>query len=871
MPASPEPAPEQPPASGTLTIALAGNPNSGKTTIFNNLTGAHQHVGNYPGVTVEKKEGVCTHRGVRIRVVDLPGIYSLTPYSIEEIVARDFLIDERPDVVVDVVDASNLERNLYLATQLIPLGVPLVIALNMSDVAERRGFAIDTRRLGTLLGARLVPTVGHKNKGTAELLDAAVAAAEGRDTPAHVEVTYGREIEEELAKLLRLLDAEPELTAHYAPRWLAVKLIEDDKIIRERVEASARGAAALFEAAAASRHHLQTIFGDTPETVVADRRYGFISGACQEAVTHTVEARHSTSDRIDAVVMHRVLGLPFFLLLTYLTFQFTFSAGELPTQWIESLFGWLADAVARLWPKASASPLRALLTDGVIAGVGGVLTFVPYIMLLFFAIAVLEDSGYMARAAFIMDRVMHKIGLHGKSFIPMLLGFGCSVPAIMATRTLDTRHDRLTTMLVIPLMSCSARLVIYTVIIGAFFHNRVLVDLGVLELRLQPVMFFTIYLIGVALAVVAAKVLRATVLRGETTPLVMELPPYRVPTLRGLLIHMWERSWLYIKKAGTVILAFSIVLWALTTYPSKDQPDPIHAARRRAVRAAYVQGVRGLAEPLAIAGQAHALATMAEAELAMADAAGRFYGREAGYKEAKARHDAAMAALRKGPAGPRLIQFLETCDEIRAIRREHDEALAKLGSPPPAPAQLLLVHQHDDCLGKLEARDAGAYAAAVAFLDDVRAKYGAERKALEHEKAADALAWSVAGRIGRAIEPALRPLGFDWKIGTALIGAFGAKEVFVAQMGIVYAVGADERHTEALRAHLRADYSPLVGFCIMLFCLASMPCVATIAVTRRESGSWGWALAQLGGLTALAYVVTLIAYQLGSLLGIGVG
>jgi len=855
----------------TIIIALAGNPNSGKTTIFNNLTGAHQHVGNYPGVTVEKKEGVCYQGGVRIQVVDLPGTYSLTAYSIEEIVARDFVIEEKPDVVVDILDASNLERNLYLATQLIELRVPLILVLNMSDIAERRGFAIDNRRLGELLGARIVPTVGHKNKGTAELRDVIVAVGSGRGVPQPVEVGYGREIDEEIARLVPRIEVEPELAAHYGARWLAVKLLEDDRIVRERVEGFAGHADELLAAVAASRRHIQAIFGDSPEIVIADRRYGFISGACQEAVVQTVEARHSMSDRIDAVVMHRALGIPIFLLLTYLMFQFTFSAGEAPTGWIESLFGWLSEAVAGLWPKSSASPIRALLCDGIIAGVGGVLTFVPYIMLLFLAVSVLEDTGYMARAAFIMDRVMHKIGLHGKSFIPMLLGFGCSVPAIMATRTLDTRRDRLTTMLVIPLMSCSARLVIYTVIIGAFFANTVLLDVGFLKLRLQPVLFFTVYLIGILLAVAAAKLLRATVLRGETVPLVMELPPYRVPTVRGLLIHMWERAWLYIKKAGTIILAFSIVLWVLTSYPKKPETrfKQDYAARRVFAERAYIAGMKSLAEPLGIPEHTSQLERLARAELDMEAAAERFHEWEKGYKETKRRYEATMDGLRKGPAGEQLDRLLEFRAAVAELRAEFAEAVEKHGIDERSPLYVDLERRQHARLAELERKDERACAAAMSFLDEVLAPYAGEIRAIEHEKAAELLAYSTAGRIGRAIEPVIRPLGFDWKIGTALVGAFGAKEVFVAQMGIVYAVGAGEASSEALRQRLRQDYSTLTGFCVMLFCLISMPCVATIVTTRRESGRWRWALFQLGGLTALAYLLTLIVYQLGSLLRIG--
>ena len=853
----------------SITIALAGNPNSGKTTIFNNLTGAHQHVGNYPGVTVEKKEGVCHHGGVRIHVVDLPGTYSLTAYSIEEVVARDFILESRPDVVVDVADASNLERNLYLTTQLLQLRVPLVLALNMSDMAERRGFAIDRQRLGELLGARVVATVGHKGRGMEELLDAIVAMAQGCDAPAPVEMTYGREIDEELDKLTPLAAAEPALAARYGPRWLAVKLLEDDSVARQRVEALATAPETLLAAAAASRRHIHTVFGDSPELVIADRRYGCISGACQEAVVRTVEARHSMSDRIDSVVMHRALGIPLFLLLTYLVFQFTFALGDAPTGWIESLFGWMSQAVAGLWPKAAASPIRSLLVDGVIGGVGGVLTFAPYIMLLFLAIAMLEDTGYMARAAFLMDRVMHHIGLHGKSFIPMLIGFGCNVPAIMATRTLDTRRDRLATIMVLPLMSCSARLVIYTVITAAFFPNTALFHVGFVEVRLQPLIVFSLYFLGVLLAIAGAKLLRGTVLRGEATPLVIELPPYRVPTVRGLLIHMWERSRLYVKKAGTVILGISIVLWVLTSYPKKQGDDPAYAARRTGAEAAYVEGVGGLAEPLGVAGQSDALVHLARAELELAAAADRYWPREAGYRQAQARYDAELAALRASPAGGRIERFLGMRDDVAAVRRQLEGELQRLGATEHSPERLALVHHFEKDLGALGQADPAAYAAAVAWLDSVRPALDGELAAIQGRRAAEGLAWSLAGRIGKAMEPAIRPLGFDWRIGTALLGAFGAREVFVAQMSILYAVGAGEEHTAALRERLRADYTPLVGVSIMLFTLVSLLCMPTVAVTYRETGNWRWPVGQFVGLTALAYVLTLATYQVGTLLGLG--
>lgn len=866
-------APGRPPeraAAGAIVVALAGNPNSGKTTLFNNLTGARQHVANYPGVTVERKEGTCTHKGRRIHVIDLPGTYSLTPYSVEEVVARDVLTEERPDVVVDVVDASNLERNLYLTVQLVQLRVPLILALNMADLAERRGHAINYQRLSELLGAPVVPTVGHKDRGTQELLDAIVALTDDPQRPAPVEVSYGREIDEELNKLVPLIQKAPELARHYDPRWLALKLLEDDSIIRARVEQGAPDAAGLLAAAAASRHHLQTVFGDSPEIVIADRRYGFISGACQEAVVKTVEARHTASDRIDGLILHRVLGVPIFLLLTYLVFQFTFTVGEAPTGWVEALFAWLAESVAQLWPKAADSAVRSLLCDGILGGVGGVLVFVPYIILLFLAIAVLEDTGYMARAAFLMDRVMHKIGLHGKSFIPMLVGFGCNVPAILATRTLDTRRDRLTTILVLPLMSCSARLVIYTVLVAAFFPNRVLVRLGFLTVRLQPVILFGLYALGALLAIGGAKLLRATVLRGETHPLVIELPPYRVPTLRGLAIHVWERSWLYIKKAGTVILGISMVLWFLTSYPRKPRYDQDYAARQQRAAAAYVQAMESLAPALGLAApDAGLLRRLGLADLALETARDQHFEHEPGFRAAAERYAAEIAELRQGLAGDRIQRFLDLRDEVAAIRARFDQAAEHHGAHEGSPAHFVLLHKMERELASVKERAPDGYEAAVKWLDDIRPAWEAERQAIRHGQAAEDIAWSAAGRIGRLVEPLIRPLGFDWKIGTALLGAFGAREVFVAQMGIIYAVGSGEEHVEALRERLRADYSPLVGFCVMLFCLISLLCLPTLAVTRRETGSWGWAAFQLGSLTGLAYVLTLATYQIGRLIGLG--
>ncbi len=678
-----------------MTIALAGNPNSGKTSLFNAMTGGRQHVGNYPGVTVEKKEGICRHGDRELKLVDLPGTYSLTAYSVEEVVARNYVIHEKPDVVINVIDASNLERNLYLTVQLRELGVPVVLAFNMSDVAKARGIEFNLELLSSLLGAPIVPTVGSKKIGIGDLLDQAVRVGTGayRQPP---DIDYGKEVEQAIASIAGRLGAYAGIHDAVIARWTAIKLLENDKDVLSQFQNPA-----LDQCVHTEQQRIESILGDSAEMIIADRRYGFISGACQEAVRSTVEARHTHSDRIDEIVIHRVWGLPIFLGLMYLVFWLTFTVGGPPMDWIDGLFGWLGGAITNHWPGTAGSALLSLLVDGIIGGVGGVIIFLPNILLLFLAIAILEDSGYMARAAFMMDRIMHKIGLHGKSFIPMLTGFGCSIPAIMATRTLESRRDRLTTMLVLPLISCGARLPIYALIIPAFFPAQ-----------WHAPMLWLIYIIGMLLAIVCAKILRATLFKGESVPFVMELPPYRLPTLKGVMIHMWERGGLYLKKAGTVILGISIILWSLTSYPKTDNVDQTLSAE--------------------------------------------------------------------------------------------------------------------------------------------------EQQSVE-------LANTIAGRIGHAMEPLIKPLGFDWRIGTAMIGAFAAKEVFVSQLGIVFAVGEAGEESEPLRDQLKANYSPLTGFCIMLFMLISAPCMATIAVTRRESNSWRWALFQLGGMTLLAYVLTLIVYQVGSL------
>ncbi len=706
-----------------ITIALAGNPNSGKTTIFNNLTGSRQHVGNYPGVTVEIKEGTCQCQDTEIRVVDLPGTYSLTANSLDELAARNYIVREKPDVVVNILDSCTLERNLYLTTQIMELGVPLVLVFNMSDEAKCRGLEFDIDQLSKLLGAPIVRSVGNKGEGTKELVEAVLAVAAQPQGREDIKINYGRDIEKELAKIQKLVERGMGQDRPESVRWLAIKLLEKDKEVSRQITSPE-----LQSAVERSAEHLKKLLGDHPENLIADRRYGFISGACQEAVQSSAEIRHELSDKIDTVLINRFLGFPIFLGLMFLVFHFTFTLGNPAMELVEAMFGWMGKVITGWWPVGTESWVQSLLVDGIIGGVGGVVIFLPNIIFLFLAIALLEDTGYMARAAFIMDRLMHKIGLHGKSFIPMMIGLGCSIPAIMATRTLAGRQDRLTTMMVVPLMSCGARLPIYTLIAPAFFP----------QVWQAPVVMI-MYLTGALLAIIGAKVLRFTVFKGESTPFVMELPPYRVPTMKSLFNHTWERAWMYLKKAGTVILAISIALWVLTSYPKKPDSKEV-------------------------------------------------------------------------PNNP-VVNTLEKS----AITSE-DSILEK-----------------------------------------------------QHQSQAEDLAYSFAGRIGHLLEPLLKPMGFDWRIGTALMGAFAAKEVFVAQMGIVFAVGEADEESDTLREKLQRNYTPLVGICIMLFCLISAPCMATIAVTWQESGSWKWALFQLGGLTLLAYVLTLMVYQTGILLGFGSG
>jgi ferrous iron transport protein B len=534
-----------------ITIALAGNPNSGKTTIFNVLTGTNQHVANYPGVTVEKKEGQFAYEGRNIRVIDLPGTYSLSANSPEEVIACNEIIEHKPDVIIDIIDASNIERNLYLFTQLAELGVPIIIALNMSDLARNRGLIIDHRHLGRLLGVPVIPMVGNKKKGHDELLAAIVACVEKEIHCNPTPISYGAELDSELAGINRLIELDAAKINDYPKRWLALKLIEGDEITQHILENHSQ-LMNINQAVQKARSKLRSIFGEDAASVITDKRYGYISGACSESIKRTAEHRHDISDKIDFMLIHPFWGMVFFGLIMWLMFYLTFKLAEKPVGLIEKGIGALSVLSSNILP---AGILQSLVVDGIIGGVGGVIIFLPNIMILFLSIAILEDTGYMARAAFIMDRVMHKIGLHGKSFIPMLVGFGCSVPAYMSSRIIEDKTDRLVTMHVTTFMSCGARLPVYVLVCGAFWPHA------------AGNVMFSIYALGILVAIGMVKLLRMTRFKGVSAPFVIELPPYRVPTLRSLVIHMGERSLLYIRKAGTMILGISIIMWFLMSFP----------------------------------------------------------------------------------------------------------------------------------------------------------------------------------------------------------------------------------------------------------------------------------------------------------------
>ena len=538
-----------------IKVALVGNPNCGKTSLFNIASGSHEHVGNYSGVTVDAKEGVFEYGGYHFNLVDLPGTYSLSAYSPEELYVRRNLVDDMPDVVVNVVDSSNLHRNLYLTTQLIDMNLRVVMALNMYDELEARGDKLDIRQLGYLLGMSVVPTVSRTGEGIDDLFDTVIQIYEKSDPhlARHIHINHGAELEQSIDRIKHLLQKDTDIRLKYSTRYLAIKYLENDKEIEKVVEALP-GRDEIIAARYEEHKRIESLLNSSTESALVDAKYAFVEGALAETYVQGHKKRHTLTDKIDGVVTNRWLAFPIFFFLLYIVFEGTFVIGEYPMQWIE----WLVEKFgAFVAMTMSDGWLKDMVVDGVIGGVGSVLVFLPNILLLYMFISLLEDSGYMARAAFIMDRLMHKIGLHGKSFIPMIMGFGCNVPAIMATRTIESRKSRLITMLIIPLMSCAGRMPVYVLIAGAFFpKNASLVVLG-------------LYALGILLAVIAAKVM-SLFFKEDDLPFVMELPPYRVPTGKSVFRHTWEKGRQYLQKMSGIILICSLIIWFLGYFPNHD-------------------------------------------------------------------------------------------------------------------------------------------------------------------------------------------------------------------------------------------------------------------------------------------------------------
>jgi ferrous iron transport protein B len=542
---------------GIIRVALVGNPNSGKTTLFNFATGARERVGNYGGVTIDAKEARLSRNGRTFIFTDLPGTYSMTAYSPEELYVRQHIIENRPDVIVNILDASNLERNLYLTTQLIELDRKIVVALNMYDELESKGDTFDYETLGKLLGIPFVPTIGTKGIGIDDLLDTITEVHENRNrTIRSININYGADIEKAIAYLQKTIEENGPSTLSVPTRYAAVKLLEKDSAMKRMIADSSAAGCEVMDIAKKLILSLESELKEDSETMITDARYGFIAGALRETFRPGTRPAVTLSERIDGILTHQVLGFPIFLLFMWLTFQLTFTIGSYPMRLIETGIAHLSRFVFAEMP---AGLLRELITDGVIAGAGGVIMFIPNILILFFMISLMEDSGYMARAAFIMDRLMHAFGLHGKSFIPLIMGFGCNVPAIMATRTLESRKDRILTMLIIPFMSCSARLPVYVLFISAFFTSH------------AGSVLFALYLAGIAVAVSTAMVIKKTVFRKAEVPFVMELPPYRAPRMKNTLRHMWERGKEYLKKIGGIVLIAAIIIWALGRFPSETE------------------------------------------------------------------------------------------------------------------------------------------------------------------------------------------------------------------------------------------------------------------------------------------------------------
>lgn len=689
----------------TINVALVGNPNCGKTSLFNFASGAHERVGNYSGVTVDAKEGYTEFEGYRINLVDLPGTYSLSAYSPEELYVRRQIIDKTPDVVLNIIDASNIERNLYLTTQLLDMHIRMVCALNMFDEFKRRGDSLRIDTLEQLLGVPIEKASFKTGQGVENLLRTIIRVYEGEEPKArHIHVNHGKDIEEAIDPLHEMLHEEYDIRHRYSTRYLAIKMLEGDRET-EKVIASLRNSDVVRKLCESGKKHIQEETKQDAETAIMDAKYGFIHGALQEA-EYTIGNDGDTykmTHLIDQLLTHRWLGFPLFFVILFMMFHLTFTIGQYPMDWIEAGVERLSATISGLMADG---PLKAMIVDGVIGGVGSVIVFLPQILILYAFISFMEDSGYMSRAAFIMDKLMHKIGLHGKSFIPLVMGFGCNVPAVMATRTIESRRSRLITMLVLPFMSCSARLPIYIMIVGTFFAAEY-----------RSWVLILLYATGILVAAVMSRILSQFVIKGEDTPFVMELPPYRFPTGKAIMRHTWEKGKQYLRKMGGIILVASLIVWALGYFPHNEE-----------------------------------LTTQQQQEQ------------------------------------------------------------------------------------------------------------------------------SYIGRIGKAIEPVFEPLGFNWKLDVGIVSGIGAKEIVASTMGVLYSgddsfadndsfAGSDKY--ASLHEKMSADgVTTLSAISFLLFVLLYFPCLATIIAIKNESGSWSWGIFTIIYTTAIAWVTSMIVYQLGSLLGL---
>lgn len=784
---------------GQIRIALAGNPNCGKTTMFNNITGAKQHVGNYPGVTVEKKEGHTKFDGHELLFIDLPGTYSLTARSLDELVARNVIVNDNPDVIVNVLDASNLERNLYLAAQLLELEKPMVIALNMADVAEEMGIKYDLKKMAEMTGATIVSTVGRTNIGTKDLLAAIISVAASQKAPG-VTINYGDLLEGKISELVEELKQAGTVT--YPLRWIAIKLLEKDADVIGKVMRFDNTEAVIQKAEAIREEIKDQVDLDV---VFQEYRHRFAVEVYNKCLTQAPTQLETRSDRYDKILTHRILGLPIFMVVMWLLFNFVNTVGAIPQGWIEDGFTALQAWVVTVIPEGQ---LQSLISDGIIAGVGAVLSFVPLILLLFLGISFLEDTGYMARAAFVIDRVMRACGLHGKSFIPLLLGFGCSVPSVMGARILDNYKDRMVTILITPFMSCSARLPVYTLFAAAFFPPE-----------WAGTVVFGVYALGIVFGIIFAKIFRKYLFAGEAEPFVMELPPYHLPTLKATLTHMFERGIMYLKKAGTFILAASILVWFITTYPMDVEYSKDYDALHDQVAQTY---------------------EMKDAETLA--------------------HFGITTDEQKDQVNEIVDNMKSTVQDATAQAEAAQEAAPEIEVEDDSEAPELFNDIKDE--------NKDLFPAAWAMYKN-SANLDAENDKLDKEQASEKLEQSYAASFGKAINPVLEPLGFDWKMGVSLVAGLAAKEVVVSTLGTIYAVGGDTDHPQALTDYLQNDphFTPLIALTLMLFILIYPPCIAALAVIKRETGSWKWMLFMFFYENAFAWIACFIFYNIGLALG----